>query len=231
MVKISFDPLVTETAQRLYGLSALIELIYRATPDVELQERDALKQLAERDGWEYGDYNVEDQFLDIKFREELPKLSAYSVIILLSSIVESQLLAYARRVGRQRNSAFDPNDLKGSVLERTTQYVKKISGSDLTMDQRWKTLDDLQHLRNIIVHRAGKPDLDKDHQVPRICKTYPGISLADNPYSISRNLELRVSIHSCRYFTGEVEEFFKALFKKDGLSLNALWPNIQGGFS
>jgi hypothetical protein len=38
IVKIQADPLVDETSQRLYGLNALVELIYRATPDVELQE-------------------------------------------------------------------------------------------------------------------------------------------------------------------------------------------------
>ena len=116
IMKIRFDSLVTETSQRLYGLSALIELIYRATPEVELQERDALKQLAEHEKWEYGDYNVEGQFLDVKFKYWLPKFAAYSVIILLSSIVETQLLAYARRVGQRGECAFDLNDLIKSQL-------------------------------------------------------------------------------------------------------------------
>jgi hypothetical protein len=64
-IKIGFDPLVTETSQRLYGLSALIELVYRATPEVELQERDALRQLANQEDWDNGDYTVENQF-DVK---------------------------------------------------------------------------------------------------------------------------------------------------------------------
>jgi hypothetical protein len=151
-IKIVFDPLVTETSQRLYGLSALIELVYRATPEVELQERDALKQLADQQDWDFGDYSVEDQFLDVKFRYWLPRLAAYSIIVLLSSIVETQLLAYARRVGQREKSAFDPNDLRGSVLERTALYVKKVAGSELTQNARWKALKDLQDLRD--VHRA-----------------------------------------------------------------------------
>ena len=48
-MKIRFDPLVAETSQRLYGLSALVELAYRATPEVEVQEREALKQLAKQE--------------------------------------------------------------------------------------------------------------------------------------------------------------------------------------
>lgn len=56
MAKIRIDPLVINTSHRLYGVSALIELLYQAIPEVELQEREGLKQQAEREGWEYGDF-------------------------------------------------------------------------------------------------------------------------------------------------------------------------------
>jgi hypothetical protein len=138
MATFHFDPVVTATSQRLYGLNALVELVYRATPGVELQERDALKQLAEHEGWDYSDYSMEDQCLDVKFRYWLPKLAAYSIIILLSSVVETQLLAFARRVGQREKSAFDPNDLKGSVLNRVRVYVKKVSNVDLAQNERWQ---------------------------------------------------------------------------------------------
>jgi hypothetical protein len=230
-VKIRFDPLVTETSQRLYGLSALIELVYRATPDVELQEREALKQLAERENWEEPDYSVENQFLDVKFKYWLPKFAAYSIIVLLSSTVETQLLAYARRVGQRKKAAFDPNDLKGSVLDKTALYVRKVAGSELTRNARWKALKDLQDIRDIIVHRAGKPSVDKKGQIEQMMKLYPGLSVEENPYTIKHDSELGVSIHSCRYFAREVEAFFKDLFKDADLPVETgLWPNIQSGF-
>jgi hypothetical protein len=47
-IRILFDPLVTETSQRLYGLNALVELVYRAPPEVELQGRDALSNWLSR---------------------------------------------------------------------------------------------------------------------------------------------------------------------------------------
>jgi len=232
MTPMKFDPLVSETSERLYGLNALVELVYRATPDVELQERDALNQLAEHENWDYGDYSVEDQFLEVKFRHWLPKLAAYSIIILLSSIVETQLLAYAKRVGEREKSAFEPNDLKGPFLERAAKYVKKVSGSVLTKNPRWETLRNLQELRDIIVHRAGKPGGDKKPQVEQMIERmrYPGISLDENPYAITADCELSFSIHSCRYFAGEVEQFFKDLFKDAGLPVTGLWPNIESGF-
>lgn len=224
---------MTETSQRLYGLSALIEMIYRATPEMETHERDALKQLAEHENWDYGDYSVEDQFLDVKFGYWVPRLAHYSVIILLSSVVETQVLAYARRVGQQEKSAFDPNDLNGSGLERTALYIKKVSGVELTKNTRWKVLKDLQLLRNIIVHRAGIPGDDKKaQQLVQMRKVYQGLSVDNNPYAIKKDSELGVSIHLCRYFAKEVEAFFKELFKEAGLPVETgLWPNIESGLS
>jgi hypothetical protein len=227
VMKIRFDSLVTETSQRLYGLSSLIELIYRATPEVELQERDALKQLAEQEKWEYGDYSVEGEFLDVKFKYWLPKFAAYSIIILLSSIVETQLLAYARKVGERGECAFNLNDLRGSALDRAALYVKRVSGTELTKNARWQTLKDLQDLRDIIVHRAGRPGDDKKPRVEQIRQSYEGISLDKNPYTIQPDLELDLSIHLCRSFAREVEGFFKDLFKGAGLPVETgLWPNI-----
>jgi len=232
MVKLVSDHLVDETSQRLYGLDALIELVYRATPDVELQERDALKRLAENEGWDYSDYNTEDQFLDVKFRYWLPRLAAYSIIILLSSIVETQLLALAKRVGQREKSPFDPNDLKGSVLDRVRLYLKKVSDVDLAQNERWQYLRDLQDLRDVIVHRAGKPGDDKKQHVEQMRSRYPGISLDENPYTVFKEeAELGVTIHSCRYFAKEVEEFFKSVFVHFGFPVRTgLWPNIQTGF-
>ncbi len=225
------DPLVDETAQRLYGLNALIELVYRATPEAELQARDALKLKAKHESWDSGDFQTENQFLDVQFKHWLPTLSAYSIIIMLSSIVEIQLLAFARSLGRHNTSTFDPNDLKGSVVEKTALYVKKVCGLELGKNARWQKLRDLQDLRDIIVHRGGKPT-DRSNRVGQMSKTYPGISLAQNPYTVARDLELSITVHACRYFASEVEEFFKGLFRDADLPVKSgLWPNIDSGFS
>jgi hypothetical protein len=81
------------------------------------------------------------------------------------------------------------------------------------------------------VHRAGKPGDDKKQQLEQMCKSYPGISLDENPYTIKRDTELGITVHSCRYFLGEVEEFFKDLFRDADLPFRGgLWPNVQSGF-
>jgi hypothetical protein len=229
-----WNHLVTETSQRLYGLSALIEMIGLATPEVEIRERDALKELANEEKWDFSDFSVEDQSLDIKFGYWLPKLAHYSVIILLSSLVETQLLGYAKSVGQRNASVFDPSDLRGSILEKTALYVTKVSGLQLKQNPRWQLLNDLQELRNVIVHRAGKPPEDKDKRrdLEQMMKRYQGLSLVENFYSIDTYSQLDVSIYTCKAFAGEVEAFFKGLFKDDGLPVETgLWPNIENRFT
>lgn len=66
----------------------------------------------------------------------------------------------------------------------------------------------------------------------QMCKSYPGISLERNPYTIEKDIELGITVHSCRYFLSEVEEFFKDLFKTGGLPVRSgLWPSVQSGLS
>jgi len=73
MVKIRLDRLVTDTSQRLYGLSALIDLIDEAHPKVWEQGQKGLKEWAENKHWDYEDYNLEAQFLEANFAHRLPK--------------------------------------------------------------------------------------------------------------------------------------------------------------
>jgi hypothetical protein len=189
MVKIQWNPLVTETAQRLYGLSALIEMIGRAAPEVELQERGALKELAEKGNWDFSDY--------------------------------------------REKCAFDPNNLNGSVLEKVALYINKVSGLQLTENARWQLLKDLQELRNIIVHRAGKPpeDQSKRSRLEQMVKRYR-ISVLENPYAMNAHSQLDISIYTCKSFAGEIEAFFKGIFKDDGLPVETgLWPNIENRFT
>lgn len=231
MTDIRFHPLVIETAERLNGLSTLIDLVYSATPEVELRERDALKQLARQEGWNCGDYEVEGQLLDVKFRLALPKLAASSIVVMFSSIVETQLLAFARYEARKRKSPFEPNDLKGSVLDRAALFLKKACDLDLTANPHWSALKDLQDLRDIIVHRGGRPGPDKTGNVRRICGRFPQVSLQVSPYSFENIPEVVLSIHSCRHFAREVEVFFFDLFKNSGLPVHAgPWPKIETGF-
>lgn len=230
MPKISFSPLVVETSERIYGLSALVELIYRSTPEIEFRDREALKDLAENEGWDYGDYQVEGQMLDVKFQYWLPRLSAYSVLILLSSVVETQLLLFAKDRATLVAAGFDAKEFGSDVLKRAAAYIRRVTDSklDVTRNRYWQPLDDLQFLRNIVVHRAGRPRSDERQRTEKLCKKYRGLSLEENRYSFSRESELHLTIHACRHFVAQAEGFFRDVFAKCNLPpYGGLWPNIE----
>src|SRR6266571_822000 len=89
MALITIDPLAIKTFERLSAIRALIDLLDASLPEVELRERDKLKRLAKEQDWDFGDYTVETQILDERFGHWMPRLSAYSVITLLQSVVEA----------------------------------------------------------------------------------------------------------------------------------------------
>jgi len=117
MPKIRFDFLVMETFDRILGTTAFMETADKPIPDAESQEREALKQLADEQHWDFGDYYVEQQILDEKFGHWVPTLAAYSLVIILHSTLETQLDGLAERVGQIRSSGFTLRDITGSEAD------------------------------------------------------------------------------------------------------------------
>lgn len=219
MAKIHFDFLVLETFDRLFGVTALLDVLDQGIPDMEWREQEALRQMAEAESWDYNDYDVDRQVLDEKFRRWIPRFAAYSIITLFQSIVESQLLACAERVGKMRNASFRVKDIKGKGVEQATVYLQRLISLDVREDPAWSHLRNLQDLRNAIVHRGGKRGTSADQQkvMERLLTAYPGLlafpdSPRESPYG-----EVWISMNLCRQFAREVEEFFKRVFKAVGL--------------
>jgi hypothetical protein len=83
-VKLRFNFLALNTFERLVGVGAFVDLLDEAVPSIELRKREELKQLAEQEGWDYSDYQVESDALGEKFLW-MPRLAAYSCAVLLYS--------------------------------------------------------------------------------------------------------------------------------------------------
>ncbi len=203
MPKIKIDFLVLETFQRLFALNAFLELLDKAVPEAEWQAREDLQGLAQKENWDFGDYDVETQVLDEKFRHWLPRLAAYSLIILLDSIVETQLFGFAERVGRDRDAKFQVRDMHGHGLEPATLYLKRVAPDlNVNQDSAWEDIQNLQELRNVIVHRGGRRGESPKHQekLARLLKVYPGwLSLPRSPdYCLRRNLDFGRAVPALR---------------------------------
>jgi len=216
--RVTIDFLVMETFQRLFGVLSLCNLLDKTIPEAELEETASLREIAEGEGWDYGEYQAEVQGIETKFRHWLPRFSAYSIVILLHSILETQLAAYAERVGRTKKAAGRLKDTRGRGIEQARRFLRQVSTIDIGLDRSWKRLEGLRALRNIIVHGGGKLAESKKRQqvMDRLLRSYEGklaFREADKLYGFG---EIWVSMPLCRMFAQEVEEFFERLFKAAG---------------
>ena len=217
MTLLRFDSLASDTFARLEGLKALIEHAVDSIPQMERQVQEALKSRAESEDWDFGDYCVEQQVLESNYGRWVPKYAGYSALVLLYSIVETQLLACADRVAKDKSSVFRARDIKGSALEGPILLIKKLTSIDAKQDCAWPYLKDLQALRNIIVHRAGMRG-----QVEQYQKEFDDL-LRRHKERISKIKDLWsddslwIPMETCKFFTLEMEQYFKRLFTKLGL--------------
>jgi hypothetical protein len=178
---------------------------------------------AKEGGWESDDYFAERNILDQTFETWIPIFAAYSVTVLLYSIVETQLCAFAEYVGKNSGSNLRVKDMAGKGIERSALYLKRgLSIIDVTADPVWGRLRDLQSLRDIIVHRGGKRGESQEHQraMDSLIGKYPGALELRNTDGFHK--QIWMSLNLCRDFAQNISEFFERVFKASGL------PNRHG---
>jgi hypothetical protein len=217
-MRVNIDPLVLQTFGRLAGIRALLELLDRALPDTAWHEHEALKAQAAEQDWEFGDFDVERQILDERFEFWLPRYTAYSVVTLLHTVLEAQLLASAERAHLQFKASFTPEDVRGRGIEAATLYLRRLGAFDARQDKAWPIICDLRDLRHLIVHRAGARGHSEQHRqiADRLEKAYEG-RLEFPEGDSSWYGEVWISVQLCREFITAVETFFDRAFDSMGL--------------
>jgi len=222
MPKIHFNTMVIGTFQRLFGIDAFLDAIDAAIPTLEAKENQDLEHLAVQEGWERSDYYIEKVDLDAKFRNWVPNYATYSIIILLYSVLETQLFAFAEHLGKKQNAKLRVKHLAGKGVEQAASYLEHVVPFPVKSDQVWPLLKDLQLLRNIVVHRGGNPGASKDDQkaVDGLIQKYPSklaLHKADGMHD-----QIWISMNLCRDFAREIDGFFVRIFRLAGL------PNRSG---
>ena len=222
MTLLRFNVLAGDTFARLEGLKALIEHAENSIPEMERLAQEALKSRAKSGGWDFDDYRIEQQILEENYGHWVPRYTGYSTLVLLYSIVETQLLACADRVAEDKSSTFRARDIKGSAFESPVRLIGALTPINAKQDIAWPHLKDLQALRNIIVHRAGIRKQTEKYQ-----KEFDDL-LRRHKERISKIKDhwsgdsLWIPMETCKFFTLEVEQFFKRLFKNLGLPTTGL---------
>ena len=208
-----------DTRARLHGATDFVKTMRDGIPKLEEQEQLYLRKLAEEGGWEYEDFVIERDILGHSFQNSIPEFAAFSSIILLDSIVETQLDAFGTLIGKSRDSKILVKHMAGQGMDRSALYLKHVFSIDIKTDPAWSKLQDLHSLRNIIVHRGGKRGLSLDHQksFDEIIRKYSReLQVRENGRIITDRL--CVSFDLCLAFAETCEEFFQRIFETAGLT-------------
>jgi hypothetical protein len=158
VVKIDF--LAWETEAWARATQSFLQLLAEAVPKAEAAAIAELDKQANEDGWDPGEHEAVLEALREQFRHWLPIVSAYSAVVLLHSIVETQLVAYAKRLRKDRNLQLKLSEIRGQGVQAARTYITKVAGVPIAQDPGWHQLENLQALRNIIVHRRGRQGAD-----------------------------------------------------------------------
>lgn len=210
-MKIRFEPVVFDTLGSIWGTRAYIDEMERTLPLSESRDRGELKRLADELGFDYEIYSEKQSDADSKWVYWIPRVLSYSLVTLLHSIVETNLLGLCKRL-RPDKTSLKVGELKGSPIERSRLYLTKLVHLNIADDPDWETLRDLAKIRNVIVHRGGAVGNDKDQkkQIDELVEKYTPDLKTHIGY-------LQVSLTLCRKFLDIVEGFFKRLFTMAGL--------------
>lgn len=220
-MKIHFDPLVSETFNRISSARALLKALEAGLPEAEKQEIESLKAYASRNGWDKDTFFSELNVLKWTYEHWIPRFAEYGVIALLHSIVETQLRELCRRLREHHHYKLRFGDLAGSAIEKAKVYLTKVADLPITCDPDWGELQDLKHLREIIVHGLGKSG-EKKGRVEALMSRHPGKISWFNA-SFDPETEIIVSTKLCEHYVDVVENFFKRLYNEAGLPAKGIW--------
>ena len=216
--EFDFDPVILDTLGWLSAVRAYLEEIETTLPEAKHRAINRVSETAKHQAWDAETLHLETEIIESKFDFDFPKLLRYSIVTLLHTVVESQLIRLANYLRDRNGLSLQVKDFRGTSIEQTKLYFNKVVNLNVSNDQAWDELRDLATLRNIIVHRGGVQGADKNRQkaVSTLMQKYKGdlslLGSSDNPDS-----EIEVSLNLCRRFLNTIDQFFHRLFQASGL--------------
>ncbi len=224
VVGLRIDPLVFSAEGWLFGVRLYLEQMRRAIPIVlaretqEIERRyaslpeDELTSSTEQAQWE------ETSSAEATLEHSLPRVLAYSFVVALHAIVERFFVLVADRVARDAGFPFQTRDLWDQGIRGAKSLLKGVRGIELGEFESWSLLDDVQFLRNRIVHGAGAQGDDAQRRRLRdLVRKYPGELDFDADDDDPRT-GIEISLALCDLFVEGVDRFFRDLFLRLGIA-------------
>ena len=115
---------------------------------LEVKAQRELQEHAVQEDWDPSEYEVEKYLLDEQTHPWARTFAAYSMIVLLHSILETQLQALGQHLGKKGNERLRVNDIAGKGVYRSVNYLERVLLIEVKTDPVWGRLQDLGLLRN-----------------------------------------------------------------------------------
>ena len=103
-------------------------------------------------------YNgLDDETFDLEkvFKEYLPNLQRYSVLMTMFNFLENELDALCFKIRKKDNLTLNLTDINGKGLNRSLRYLDKVAGIKVNNKLACEIIN-IQRIRNLIVHNGGK---------------------------------------------------------------------------
>lgn len=225
-MKLQFNLFVIDTFARLQGVEILLRALVRDMPTLRARALEELKNKAEEEHWEYGDFVAEESVLAVHFDTWVETFAAYSIVVMLHSIVETRLAGFADHVGRSRRSRIALKDIAGKGIDQSARYIDLVLSIDVKNDRNWGAIKDLQLVRNFIVHSNGR--LESSSKAPEIesfvqrqQKKWAEVRQVDG---FGYSSQLWISLDLCSKFVKSAEDFFRQVFARANMAPHSFVP-------
>jgi hypothetical protein len=212
------DFFVLETFARLNSLGSFLSILISAIPAAEHQSLSDLAKRAQEGDWPYETYSEEKYLLEEDFKWLMPKLTSYSVISMLYTVVETQLLGFCLELKGRRTERLEVEDLAGKGIDRSASYLELVIGIPIRQKPQWSSLKEFQLLRNTILHQHGRihEHDGNSKKLEHLFKKYPGV--APEGYPDHTDSSLIVPFDLCQLFLKQIRDLFTSVFKDVGCS-------------
>lgn len=210
------DPLEFPSLEVFVGALAYLDEMRDGLP--HLYERSISHLEAQSGSWE--EFCGDSFEVDVVYKFHMPRALYYSFIIYLHSLIECKLDEVTKTVMKIKLIPIKSNDINGSVIERTQKYISKLGGIEIACIQGWAELRDLHVIRNVLVHRGGKPSADHKSrsEIKAISKRAKNL-VTLTPSWDDEDSEINFGYEYCSDIAKIAYGFFKKLIEKCKLGI------------
>jgi hypothetical protein len=105
---------------------------------------------------------IRTRFVAWRTDDTFPRLLNYSIITMAGGVTESSAYKICAELAKTKKSKVTVKDFAGQGIDRALNYLSKIHGLDRSRVHNLAAIEQLQVIRNVIVHSNGFVESSKD---------------------------------------------------------------------